>query len=124
MNAFPDVESLLMTLLATKGTCVTFVPTDLKTKILTTPVIRINRTGGGDDRITDRARVSIDVFASSWEGARKTAEDIRQVFLAWPIKTSTGVIDEVITDRASIDIPWDDPDVFRRNASYAITTRR
>jgi hypothetical protein len=32
MNAFPDVESLLMTLLATKGTCVTFVPTDLKTK--------------------------------------------------------------------------------------------
>lgn len=124
MNDFPDIETLLMGLLASLGTCVTATGPTLDTDIQTTPTIRIVRTGGGDDRITDKARVSIDVFAKDWATAQSTAEAVRQALLVYPIKTSLGVIDEVITNTGPAEIPWDNPRVFRRNASFTISMRR
>jgi hypothetical protein len=69
---FPDIELVLMDLLAPAfpaATVVTALPTNLTGKIL-----QVQRVGGSDDGITDRPRVRISAFAGtrsqSWELAR------------------------------------------------------
>jgi hypothetical protein len=118
---YPDVEQLLLDVLADLGTCATVTPSDLQNHL---PFIRLARFGGGNDQVSDAARVSIDAFGATRPDAYELAESIRQRLMSNPHGTPAGLIDLVETDTGPNEIPWGDVNVRRFNASYTVTTRR
>lgn len=124
---FPDPERALGDLLADLGT------TGNKTTVTlqdTLPYIRIRRTGGSDDEITDSATVSADVFAADADAAKALAERIRARLISGPFagtsfRTGHGVIDRAATAVAPQLIPaTDSANLALAVASYRITMRR
>jgi hypothetical protein len=83
---------------------------------------RVTRTGGGDDRITDTSRVTIDVFAATRANASAYAEAVRQYLTQ---EGCVGVFDTITCDIAPRDIRWNDANTPRRFvADYTATARR
>jgi hypothetical protein len=137
---FPNVEVLLCQALAGFGSTVTETPSDLQAALAGGFVIRVARIGGPDDRISDLARVDVEVFAlqaaGSYLAVGDCAEDIRQFLTDRPIRvavpddplvpdvTTTYVIDRVTTTTGPRDIPWADPNVRRLTATYLVRVRR
>lgn len=121
--AWPDAELALCDLLADLATCGTETPGTLQQQL---PYIRVTRTGGADDRmVTDRATVSVDVFAADSGTAKQLAETIRQRLLnGLPAATAHGVLDYAATSVAAIQAPPTDSDNLRLAvASYIISAR-
>jgi hypothetical protein len=129
---YPDIESLLIDLLADFGTVDTVTPADLATVL---PFIRISRIGGTDDRITDTARVDVDCFQSTRVLVQTMAEGVRQHLIAGPYVVLEGaVIDRITTLSGPFEVAWGasgsrstsrgyDP-IRRFTASYTVTARR
>jgi hypothetical protein len=88
------------------------------------PLVRVRRLGGADDRITDVARVDVEVYASTYPTARDLATALQQRLLAAPHITPAGRIDTVETEVGPREIPHDDQAVRLVAATYRISFRR
>lgn len=120
---YPPVELAVCDFLADLGTCGTETPAATETEL---PYIRVNRTGGADDRITDEATVSVDVFDANRSDALALAETIRaRLTMQLPATTGHGTLDFAATAVAPGQSPPTDTDNLRLAvASYRITLRR
>jgi hypothetical protein len=128
LTPFPDAERAVCDLLSSLGTTGTETPAALQSEV---PYIRVTRTGGSDDEVTDTATVSVDVFAADADTAKATAEQVRQRLILGPFSSDASFI----TDHGRIDrartlagpqvLPPTDSDNLRLAvASYSITLRR
>jgi hypothetical protein len=127
-DVYPDAERALGDLLADLGTTGSETPSTLQSDL---PYIRLTRTGGSDDLVTDTSTVSVDVFAASADDAKATAEQIRQR-LTWgpfisdvPFNTAHGLIDRARTNVGPFMLAPTDSDNLRLcAASYIVSMRR
>lgn len=123
MNPYPDVEEALALLLddLTPGEVVTQAR-EIPDRV---PLIRCTRIGGPDDRFTDRARVEVLAYAGTRAEARTLSEQARQILLAYPHATDSGVIDYVETEVGPHDSESRDTGRMRRwRAVYRVSVRR
>jgi len=121
---YADIELALADLLAQFGTCGTETPAALQSEL---PYIRITRTGdAGSDRVTDRANVSIDVFAADASQAKDTAGQVRQLLIVPGAKaTGHGQLDYGRLESGPALLPPTDSDNLRLcAASYTVSMRR
>lgn len=129
LGVFPDAEEVVMALLRQApalGKTVQTLPEQI-----TEVTIRVLRVGGGDDGITDRALMDVSVFAATYQQARTVAEQVRQRMLAaGGTKVATGtypggvLIDRCVTATGPQEIPYDNPDLRRKPATYQVELRR
>jgi len=124
LASFPDVELMLCDLLSGIGTTGTETPQALESEV---PYIRVTRTGdAGSDRITDRALVSVAVFAANATDAKAAAAQARQLLVTGlPAQTAHGLIDWAWADSGPSLLPPTDSDNLRLVVSgYTVMTRR
>jgi len=94
------------------------------------PYIRVRRTGGSDDEVTDTAVVDVSVFDSDAANAMTVAEQCRQRLTCGPFagsdfRTAHGRIDRVLTEVAPQLVTPPDLMVLQCvPASYRVTMRR
>jgi hypothetical protein len=122
---FPDAEAVAMALLGGLAPTVTATPGSI-----TSPVIRVQRVGGGDDYFTDYPRVEVAVFypvqqdgdtAAAWV----LAEQCRQAVLAARNTTVAGaLVDNANNVTPPQQIPWDNPLLRLIAATYQLAIRR
>jgi hypothetical protein len=104
--------------------CVTDVPANLADVL---PLVQVTRFGGSDDVPTlDRAHVDVDCFAATRQGAHDLAEAVRALLRFYlPGRVLSGaVIAKVITISGPAWRPWDNTDLARFGAAYALTIHR
>lgn len=125
---FPDAEDVVMALLAQRAPTTTSTDADLEEDA---PVIQVTRVGGEDDGITDRPLVEVACFATTYDAARKLARDCLVTILGAPNTTvitedyPAGVlIDKAETASAPVRVPYDNPDLRRKVATYRFAWRR
>lgn len=121
LSPWPDIETAIMDLVVDLGTAGTETPADLASHL---PYIRVMRLGGTDNRLTDDAHMSIDVFESTRPLVMALAEAVRQRLLSYPHVVNGVVIDIATTLTAPQVIPWGDPKVRHSVASYTVSARR
>ncbi|MGH3099320.1 MAG: hypothetical protein ACRDMV_25345, partial [Streptosporangiales bacterium] len=92
---FPDVERIVADILDDLGTVGTETSTGLQDVL---PFIRVNRVGGGDDRITDQPRVTVDVFTAGTTEAKDIAKEAQQRLTSEPHATDHGILDRATTE--------------------------
>lgn len=122
--SYPDIELVLADLLGSFGDAGPETPASLQSDV---PYIRITRTGdAGSDRVTDRAVVSIDVFAASLDTAKDTAGQVRQLLIAPGAKaTDHGQLDYARLNTGPMAVPPTDSDNLRLvTAGYTVSMRR
>jgi hypothetical protein len=132
LAAFADVHACLRALFAdlvvNPADVGTVIPADLQQRVTATPtprpVIRVRRVGGPDDRFTDRPRVDVDVYSSTFSESSGLAERCRQRLISKPARTSAGVIDRAFTEVGPHEVPYTDPDVRLVTATYRVSMRR
>lgn len=130
LAAFPDVEEVVLALIELTpalGNAVQTTPAEMADTV----VIRVLRVGGGDDGITDRALVDVTVFAPKYAQAREVAEQVRQRMLAaggkkvpTTSRPSGVLIDRCVTATGPQEIPYDNPELRRKPATYRVELRR
>jgi hypothetical protein len=125
-GGYPDIERVVCDLLADLGGTGTRTPADLQA---VTPFLRVRRVGGVDDRVTDRARVDVEVFATTREAGEDLAEQVRQrLSVRGPlVVTSEGrpvVVDRSMLLAGPVEVPWPDVVVRMFHASYQLESRR
>lgn len=120
LDPFPDVEDAAMTLVQDLGNVGQVSDDELIDNL---PFIRIGRIGGTDDLITDRPRITIDVFSATRAEARAISETIRQRLIYDPARIDSVIFDKTITLVGPQEIPWS-PAVRRYSASYQVSVRR
>lgn len=118
LAAWPDAETVVMTLLEPVAPTVTATPAKL-----VVPVIRVQRVGGSDDGITDHPRMEIACYGSDRAQAWQLAEQCRQVILGsirTEVITDTGrvLIDTARTDNPPTQVPYPTSEDVRRVAGY------
>ncbi|HEX4018181.1 MAG TPA: hypothetical protein VHX15_15710 [Frankiaceae bacterium] len=91
-----------------------------------TPAIRVNRTGGADDLVTDISVMAVTVFAKDAATAMSTAEACRQRLTSdMCLGTANGTIDRAVTLSAPQLVTSPDMAVTQcATASYQISMRR
>jgi hypothetical protein len=119
-KAFPDAETVIMALLGDIAHTVTSTPNPL-----VPPVIRIQRVGGADDRLTDFPRVEVAIYGENRAQAWDLAERCRQRILASPRTVVAGaLVDNARTDTPAQQVPYDNTDIRRVVAFYRFAWRR
>lgn len=90
------------------------------------PAVRVMRTGGADDRITDVSALSVAVFAKDADSAEGIAEACRQrLAIGSGIPTAAGLIDRAETLSGPQLVTSPDVAVVQCvTASYRISMRR
>jgi hypothetical protein len=118
----PDIESVLNPWAeeATGAFAGAETPDDLESRL---PVIRIERGGGVDERFSEHPRVFVDVFAATADEARTLANDLRDALLALRGPVHGAVIRDVRCDSGPSRLPWANPAVYRRGATYTVSYR-
>lgn len=100
-------------------------PPDLQAQL---PFVRVGRTGGTDDGVTDTATVEVDCFAATRDEALAVAEAVRdRLTLSYNLVNvdgSTVLLEQASTAVGPRDMPWLATGVRRLNAVYRIGTRR
>ncbi|MGW5720777.1 phage tail termination protein [Amycolatopsis sp. NPDC003865] len=120
LGPWPDAETVVMAMLSPIARTVTSTPNPLPT-----PIIRVQRVGGSDDRITDFPRIEIACYGENRAQAWDLSEQCRQTILASRATLVAGVlVDNADTDTPAQQIPYDDPDVRRVVAYYRLAWRR
>lgn len=120
---WPNVFDVLAELLADLAPqeVVSVTPDDLEEHL---PLCRVVRIGGNDDRITDVARVDVEVYAGTWTQAWDLAEDARQIVLVRRQRTAAGLLDRAETEVAPRRLSHPNPRVRLVGAVYRVYTRR
>ena len=130
---FPSVEDVVMDGLEARfaqldaSNVGVVTPSNLHTRIAVPGgvFVRVHETPGGrDDRMTAFAVIDIDVFAGTRDTAKDLAAAIRAWLLGYPIRVGTAALDRVETVTAPFQAPWENEAVWRRLATYRISTRR
>lgn len=95
-------------------------PPDLENRL---PVVRVGRVGGADERFSQHPRVTVDVFTATADEARTLANSVRDalVFLSGPVNGA--VVRGVRCDSGPMRTPWENPDIYRRSATYTVSLR-
>lgn len=127
LPAFADAEQVMLVLLEqTSATTVTATGNPI-----VPPVIRVQRTGGSDDGLTDFAQLEVVCFGENRSASWVLAEECRQFVLAarhtdvvLPGGAHRVVIDDSATTTPAQQIPW--PDQLQRPvvATYELAMRR
>jgi hypothetical protein len=121
---FADMATVVAQLLATltaPGRVGVATPDDL-TGLM--PFIRVTRSGGPRDRLTDYARLAVDVFDSDYSRGADLAEDIAAYLEPGRLHQDAVVIDRVVVDSAPQEVaPWA-PGIYRFEAAFTVTSRR
>lgn len=117
---FPDIERVLVDYLGQ------LAPTgDQTPESLDAPFIRVQRIGGYDDGLTDRARVEVATYAPTRRESQALAEQVRQHLLACDSTDAAGVhIDHVLTESQTGRTPYENEDVRRISAVFRLSVRR
>lgn len=123
LNPWPDPDVVLRELLAdlVDAEVVRKLPPNLGEVL---PLIRARRVGGADDRVTDRPRMDIEVYASTVAIAKPLAERVRQRLLGGAARTSAGVMDRASTEVGPRELFYPNPAVVLWAATYRISLRR
>jgi hypothetical protein len=119
---FPDVQRLLVEELAVwvGGDHVdTETPEDLQDQM---PFIRVERVGGGRDRISDAPTVELQFYAATYAEVQPLAERVTEWLCGPPPPISR--LDRVLCTSAPVEVPYGDERIRRMVATYQITTRR
>lgn len=126
LAAFPPAARVVGEVLASVGTVVGETGLNLQSQLAGgARVVRVRRIGGDDDRITDAARVDVDVYAVDLSTAEAGAEAARQLLISGPVATSRGILDRADTEVAPHEVPSPDPDAYRVvSATYRVSVRR
>jgi hypothetical protein len=131
LTVYPDVPHAVCDLLATlpgvNGADIE-APADLGSQV---PWIRVTRTGGTSDRITDTASLVVDVFATgateAWDIAKAALQRlIRGPFLSdVSFRTAHGQVDKARVNVGPALLPPTDSDNLRLvTATYTVSVRR
>jgi hypothetical protein len=119
---YADAEKLLVAALEAFGETGTVLPDGLADLPL---FIRMERVGGNDDRVTDTARVAVEVYAPTRAAAWDAARGIQQYLIAGPRRIpGAGIIDRIGTEVGPQDMPYDDQRVRMVSATYEVASRR
>ncbi|QXV57350.1 hypothetical protein CVV72_10220 [Amycolatopsis sp. TNS106] len=111
---FPDAETVLLALLEPLAPTVTATPADL-----VPPLIRVQRVGGSDDRITDYPRMEVACYGRDRAEAWQLAEQCRQLVLgSVRTRVATVLIDTARTDNPPVQAPYSTTDDSRRVLDY------
>lgn len=88
------------------------------------PFARATRNGGPRDRVSDYARINVDVLDDDYDRGYTLAEDICAYLQPGRLRLGAAVIDRVTVDQAPQEVvPWA-PGIFRFEARYTIVSRR
>ncbi|WP_226351481.1 hypothetical protein [Pseudonocardia sp. ICBG601] len=120
MEPFPDIEQVLVTLFADIAPTVTEAPEGF-----TPPMVRVSRTGGSDDGLTDSPIVETTCYGATRAESWALDGLVRQRVLA----CAATVVDTVLIDTASTVTPaqqLSDPrlDIRAVSSSYRFGLRR
>lgn len=119
---FPDVVRLLVTALEALHDPARTGPETPENLQQLLPFVRVQRIGGGRDRLNDFPTVSVDVFADSYSVAEALADDVDQWLTGPPPPLPE--LDRAIHDIAPRRLPWGDERIFRFQSQYTIVARR
>lgn len=120
---FPDLEAAIIELLSdlVDGNLGVVAPPNLQAAC---PFIRVTRSGGNNDRITDLAKVDIDCFALARTDATTLGRSVEGRMLSFPHALTSCVIDRVETTQSPSAVPWSNSFVSLFAATYSVTARR
>lgn len=117
---FPDAETVVMDLLQQVAYTCTMSGPDTPM-----PHIRVARTGGTDDDVTDFPEVEVECFAESAAEAKSMAKRCRKLIEdAAATKVNGILIDDTGCLVGHMQIPDIDPDDRRLIATYQLLMRR
>ena len=119
-DGFPDVEDALLELLADLADTVTAVDT------LDEPVIQVNRTGGGADRLglQDSAIVEVATYTATRPASQALTKQVRDRLSGLRgVQTGAGFIDAISEFTAPIPIPDLNPDIRRVPSTWTVISR-
>lgn len=119
---FPDVQRLLVERLAVwvgEDYVDTETPDDLQQQL---PFIRVERVGGGRDRISDTSTVELQFYASTYAEVHPLAERVCEWLCGPPPPIPQ--LDRVLCTSAPVEIPYGDERIRRLVANFQLTTRR
>lgn len=126
MQGFPDVELALMEILQPLGTTGTAFDEALTVRI------RVNRTGGGTDRlgIEDVAVVTVTslVLKDSVPASRAASTELNQrirgvLSQLRAVTTAVGFIDKIVESSSPIALPDFNPDTRKVESTWTVTSR-
>jgi hypothetical protein len=121
VTAWPDVEGVVITdLLALAGVndAGTETPADLDAQL---PFVRVMRRGGPTDRLNDRPRLDIDVFAATRSaGVPLALEIVRHLMDDY----SVSAVDRFECEAGPAELPWSDGAVRRWGMTFQAVARR
>ncbi|MFE9337765.1 hypothetical protein [Streptomyces sp. NPDC007063] len=119
---FPDVEDVLADALAGFGETGSEYPADLEAHL---PFVRIRRTGGDDDRRTDRPLADVEVAAATRAQAWEIARQVQQRLLSGPIRVpGVGIVDRASTQVGLRHVLHENPNIRCVLATYRPSLRR
>jgi hypothetical protein len=128
LPSFADAEQVGLALLQPLTAAETVTATGPQ---IVPPLIRVQRTGGSDDGLTDFASLEVACFGTDRGNAWVLAEQVRQHILAaratevvLPGGLSRVTIDNSLTTTPAQQVPWPDPEQRVVVATYEIQMRR
>ena len=120
LSPFPDAEAVVIDLLEPVAPGYTELPHDFDPD-----AIRVTRTGGSDDGVTDYALVEVTSFGSSRARAWQMDGEVRQLVLAAGGTAVNGVlVDYTRTATPSQQLPDPRDDLRVVTSSYRLAFRR
>lgn len=125
---WPDIEALLVERLPELLPAADGVATSTPGNLDGLAFVRVTiAPGGTDDGFNDTARVDVEAFAPTREGASELAEDTRRAMLALAASDTSAdgskLIDRVITVVRPYWVNYRNPAIHRFVATYQLTTR-
>jgi hypothetical protein len=88
------------------------------------PFVRATRTLSPRDRISDYARIAVDVFDNDYTRGQTLAERVAAFLEPGKLRLGPVLLDRVTVDAAPTEVaPWA-PGIFRFEARYTIVSRR
>lgn len=121
LSVFPDVAAALVVRLGSYGSTWEKLPADLGAHL---PAVRVRRTGGSGDRITDVQRIDVEVYATTYASAMSIGRQIEQTLISGPILSAGVVLDRVETEVGPHEAPYPDERMRLVAATYRASVRR
>jgi len=119
---YPDVEEVLADALVEFGETGSTYPADLEAHL---PFVRIRRTGGDDDRRTDRPLVDVEVAAATRAHAWEVSRLVQQRLLSGPFRVpGAGIVDRASTQIGLRRVLHENPNIRCVLATYTVSLRR
>ncbi|MCA1191617.1 hypothetical protein [Saccharopolyspora sp. 6V] len=117
---WPDAEVVACDLLNPLAAAVTSTP-----EKIAPPLIVVERVGGGDDGITDRARIEVSILAATRRESWRLAREAQQLVLAASGEMVGGVlVDYAATESDPAQRDYENPDLRLVMAVYRLEFRR